>query len=189
MSCGTKTLVFTGAGLSVIGAVLVFALADPKPFFGLSPRGLGGVILVTGLLLLAAAGVRESLGPSTDKPDRTPRAQAFQAVAGLLAVLIGILAVAVIGVVTLSVLLTASTKSESAVAIATSAFGVISALVGAYLGVKIGTQQSGNLADEAQSARAEAATLQAWVPPENKERAARDVENSRPPRGSGRAGG
>jgi hypothetical protein len=64
------------------------------------------------------------------------------------------------------------------VAIVTGAFGVIGSVVGAYFGVKVGTDQSKPIADAAASANEAAAAAQArseaialHVAPENADRA------------------
>jgi len=76
--------------------------------------------------------------------------------------------VSTLAVVTL-VLLRNGNDAASTVSVATSAFGVISALVGAYLGIKIGTEQTQGIAQgaqrDAQAASARAGAMQTYVLP------------------------
>lgn len=74
----------------------------------------------------------------------------IKAIGGLIAVVSGITAVTVLAVITLTQL--DSTDKSSMVAIATSAFGVISAVVGAYLGIKITADHSANATADAKDA-------------------------------------
>ncbi len=87
---------------------------------------------------------------------------------GLIAVTVGIVSVSTLAVVTL-VLLRNGNDAASTVSVATSAFGVISALVGAYLGIKIGTEQTQGIAQgaqrDAQAASARAGAMQTYVLP------------------------
>jgi hypothetical protein len=59
----------------------------------------------------------------------------LKAVGGLIAVAIGVAAVTGLAIVTITRL--GSEEKDSMVAVTSSAFGIISALVGAYLGIKI----------------------------------------------------
>ena len=77
-----------------------------------------------------------------------PFAEAIRVVGGLIAVTIGIVAVVVIAVVALSV------GGQTAATIAGSAAGVIASIVGAYFGVKIGSDRT---KEAIQATRAESA--------------------------------
>jgi hypothetical protein len=68
-------------------------------------------------------------------------------VGGLLAVSVGVSSITVLAIVAM-LLVYEGAKPETIVPLASSAFGVISALVGAYLGIKIGTDQSKNLVEK-----------------------------------------
>lgn len=138
----------SGLVLAISGAALAFALQPGRP-----PNwtALGLIILVSGVAVLTALGAvaGRSLFPSqvevTGEDEKRcsgsrPAPQSDRALGGLLAVVSGILAVVIVGVVTLALLGNADTSST--VAVATSAFGVISTVVGAYLGVKIGAEQT-----------------------------------------------
>ncbi len=154
-----------GLTLALLGAVLAFALQPGRPA---DWTALGLIVLIAGLAALLVRGAVElssaastirsgQVGQSAEQEGakngsesrRAPRGD--RALSGLLAVVTGILAVVVLGVVTLA-LLRGGADNSSTVAIATSAFGVISAVVGAYLGVKIGAEQ-GQAANEAAGAQ------------------------------------
>ena len=113
---------------------------------------------------------------------------------GLIAVTVGIVLVFSLAVVTL-ILLRKGNDPASTVSIATSAFGVISALVGAFLGIKIGTEQTQGLAQgaqrDAQAANARAGALQTYVPAASKSDAVADADRAAAKAGeaSGRRGG
>ncbi len=86
-------------------------------------------------------------------------------VGGLVAVASGIAAILVIALATVLVLALNVSGSGAAIsAVATGSFGVIGSVVGAYLGVKIGTDQTSKLADSAAEAHAAAAVYAAHVP-------------------------
>lgn len=74
----------------------------------------------------------------------------LRAIGGLIAVVVGVLAVTCLAVFTLTRLDTEN--QESMVAITSSAFGIISALIGAYLGIKITADTSGRANDQARQA-------------------------------------
>jgi hypothetical protein len=76
--------------------------------------------------------------------------ESLKAIGGLIAVLFGILAVAVLSIVTITRL--EADDKDSMVAVTTSAFGIISAVVGAYLGIKISAETNAKATDEAKHA-------------------------------------
>ena len=76
--------------------------------------------------------------------------ESLKAIGGLIAVVVGILAVAVLSIVTITRL--GSSDTDSMVAVTTSAFGIISAVVGAYLGIKISAETNAKATDEAKHA-------------------------------------
>jgi Na+/melibiose symporter-like transporter len=78
--------------------------------------------------------------------------ESVRAITNLVAVLAGIIAVAVLTVVAVE-LLNGDEKSESAVAITTAAFGIISTVITAYLGIKA----TANAAGKSEEASHEAA--------------------------------
>jgi hypothetical protein len=71
-----------------------------------------------------------------------PSAASIRTVAGLVAVGFGVLAITVLAVATMA-FVDSGKDATTLIPLTTAAFGVISAVVGAYLGIKIGTDQSG----------------------------------------------
>jgi hypothetical protein len=105
-----------------------------------------------------AGGARSSGGSGNSGGNvRGRRAESVQMVGGLISVVVGVAAVTALATVT--ILVVNSGNSNTIIPLSTAAFGVISAIVGAYLGIKIGTDQSkelvGNLG-ESQEKLAEA---------------------------------
>jgi hypothetical protein len=158
---------------ALAGGVLAFALNDPNASAaGVKLESLGAVLLIAGGLALAAAGVLAFGGGAQAGGDGSSWSiDGLRTIGGLIAV-IG----AIVGVVALTVVTQArlgSDKADSIVAVATAAFGVISALVGAYLGIKVTADQSSEAQKQAQVAHAQlgAATAAAadLAPPEQKE--------------------
>lgn len=95
--------------------------------------------------------------PAENKPEETGKASfsdQVKAVGGLVAVAIGVGAVAVIALVAIF------KDSSNAGTIASAAGGVIATMVGAYFGVKVGTDQSKTAAD---NQKAEAAKAQVYA--------------------------
>ncbi len=64
----------------------------------------------------------------------------IRAIGGLIAVVVGVLSITAIAAIVI-LHISSGSKTEM-VAVATSAFGVVSTVVGAYLGVKIGADQA-----------------------------------------------
>jgi hypothetical protein len=128
--------IVTGA-LALVGAVLAFALADDgTSVAGVKLRSLGLILLVAGGLALAGlwlnsvqAGTGEG-GSGGGNQGTT----GIRAVSGLIAVVSGIVAVSILSGLALTRF--GSSDKASIVAVTTSAFGIISAVVGAYLGIK-----------------------------------------------------
>lgn len=117
-----------GFSFALVGAVMAFALKDSETaWLGVKLEPLGGVLLAIGALLILAAGV----GSLTGGDGVTP--EGIQHVGGLVAVVTGITAVTALAIVTAQLV----DNQQSAVAVTSSAFGMISAVVGAYLGIKI----------------------------------------------------
>ncbi len=132
-------MVGVGFLLALVGAILAFALKDSNAsVLGVSLRPLGGVFFGAGVLLLgwaAIASLRGNGGSGFAGSGGNP----VKEVGGLIAVVTGVTAVAALAVVTLTQL---EEKSSSIVAVSSSAFGVISAVIGAYLGIKISSDTS-----------------------------------------------
>ena len=77
------------------------------------------------------------------------KAEALKTIAGLLAVVIGLAALAVIACLGMGFV---KTDNPSVVSIASGAFGVIGTIVGAYFGVKVGTDNTKNALQGTQQA-------------------------------------
>lgn len=142
----------------------------------------GGILLVSGVVLLAAAafvapGFGRSRSSGAVDANRST-IEKLRAVAGLAAVGGGIAAVIVIGLVTVAQL---EGRSSEIVAIATAAFGVISALVGAYLGIRVTAEQSSQARQSAEIAHAKLGVASAAVgelEPEQGKRVKREMEDA-----------
>jgi hypothetical protein len=129
-----------GVAMALAGAVLAFALADRDAVqIGIRLRPLGAVLLGAGAVLLAAIWVAGMEG--SERSAGNGDANGIRAVGGLIAVVTGITAVTALSIVTLT-RLGGATNKDSIVAVSTSAFGIISAVTGAYLGIKISADQS-----------------------------------------------
>jgi hypothetical protein len=148
---GKQWVVTIGLGLALIGAVLIFALEDRSAsLLGVSLQPFGGVLFATGVLLAGgcAIGTLHHAGAG-NSPSATGEG-GIKAIGGLIAVVAGITAVAVLAVVTLTRL--PSADKSSMVAISSSAFGVISAVLGAYLGIKVTSDHAASVTAEAKDA-------------------------------------
>jgi hypothetical protein len=143
---GKWVLAGVAFGLAICGGILVFGLhpseASAGPF---DLQAVGGVILAAAVALLAAimiaVGVDASRSEGADAPGSASAGSGFRldheslrAITGLVAVVSAILAVGALTVVAINLL--GSDGEESTVAITTSAFGIVSAVVSAYLGIK-----------------------------------------------------
>jgi hypothetical protein len=177
----------SGAVLATVGAVLAFALEASDPAIAgirLEPLGVIVVVLGVGALVGGAldAAVRSSRG-STGEGNRhswLPTAEGFRTVAGLIAVVVGIVGVVALALVTLTAF--GPDADSSVVAIATSAFGVISAVIGAYLGIKTSAEQSTEMRKEAKAAQREAGAANAVVaqlPHDQRQEAEQAVQRAR----------
>jgi hypothetical protein len=89
--------------------------------------------------------------------------ESIRTIGGLVAVVAGIVAVAGLAIGTMA-FIDSSADSKSLIPLATSAFGVISAMVGAFVGIKIGTDQSKGFAKDASEAHAQVGALKTMVP-------------------------
>jgi hypothetical protein len=135
-----------GLSFGLVGAVLAFALEDSDAsVLGVSLQPLGGVLFATGVLLVGASAVA-SMG---DGDGGNGNATTVKSVGGLIAVVVGITAVSALTIVTLTQL---GDKSSSIVAVTSSAFGIISAVVGAYLGIKITAESTEKASDQVKAA-------------------------------------
>lgn len=95
-----------------------------------------------------------------DSKRTLPSADNIKTIGGLVAVAIGVLAITTLAIATMA-FIDSGKDATTLVPLSTAAFGVISTLVGAYLGIKIGTDQSKSLAQDASQAHANASQAQA----------------------------
>ncbi len=139
----TKWLLWSAVGFGVIGGVLVFALHPSESSAGpFNLQAVGGVLLAAAVLLAATAaivlGVRTSAeqGTRQTQTDGSPQLdnENLRAITGLVVVVAAVIAVGVLTIVAINLL--GGDDKESTVAITTSAFGIVSAMVSAYLGIK-----------------------------------------------------
>lgn len=129
-----------------VGAVLAFALKDSDAaVLGVRLQPLGGVLFAVGALTIAAATIG-SIGDGSGSA--AANAESIKSIGGLIALVVGITAVTALTIVTL----TRIDDKASAVAVTSSAFGIISAVVGAYLGIKISSDTAANADEEAKQA-------------------------------------
>jgi hypothetical protein len=143
---GTKYMMVGGFAFALVGAVLAFALAESDPsVLGVRLQPFGGVLFAVGVLLIAAAAF-SSMGGGGGATD----SNSIKTVGGLIAVVAGITAVGVLTVVTLTQL--GPDEHDSMVAVTSSAFGIISAVVGAYLGIKITADTADKASEQAKGA-------------------------------------
>jgi hypothetical protein len=158
--------------LLVLGAILAFALDEDDPaWLGVRLEPLGVIILALGILLIVGPTVRGALRALQGAS--LPTFEGLQPIAGLLAVLIGVVAVCVLAVVALARL---TGDAASTVAMGSAALGVISAVVGAYLGIKTSAEQGSEARRDAQEAQAQLGAAKAAVqrlPDQERERAER----------------
>jgi hypothetical protein len=96
-----------------------------------------------------------------DEPKVQSKAESLKTVAGLTAVAIGAVVVGVIAVIALL------KGGDQAAQIASSAGGIVATIVGAYFGVKVGTDQTKTAMDQTQKAadglKAESAAAQVFA--------------------------
>ena len=115
-----------------------------------------------------------------DLPPKKGRAEPFKMIAGLVAVTAGLFTLLVLG--SLAIVFVRGQAAQVAT-IASAAFGVVGTIVGAYFGVKAGSEQTQQVLDQAQGTlaalRHEAAKAQAFaahLPPGAAESAVSDAQ-------------
>lgn len=139
--------------LGGVGAIMAFTLeGGDRSIAIIRVRPLGVILLVMGGLFLLWGLVvwwqARRPAPATNGSNGSgARATAIKSIGGLVAVALGVGAVAALTIVALTVV--GGLDNSSVVAISTSAFGVISAVVGAFMGIKIGTDQTGQTVGQA----------------------------------------
>lgn len=116
--------------------------------------------------LTAAGDPGASRDPATEqmksraRPSESTWSEKVRTIGGLLAVGAGVLAVAIIAVFALS------KDTSTAATIASSSAGVIATIVGAYFGVKAGSDQSREASSNERAEAAKAQVYAAHLPPE-----------------------
>lgn len=142
-----------GAGFlfALVGAVLAFALEDgDASVLGVSLAPFGGVLFAAGALLIAGGAIASTRLDGNGGHGGGADTSSIKTIGGLLAVLAGITAVTALAIVTLAKL--GSENKESMIAVTSSAFGIISAVVGAYLGIKITADSTAKTSEETKKA-------------------------------------
>jgi hypothetical protein len=108
--------------------------------------------------------------------------EAIRVIGGLVAVSVGLLVVLAIAV---TALILAGKGSDALGTIASAAFGVVGTIVGAYFGVKVGTDGTSKAIDGMKEEASKAQAFAAHVPAENAAAAIAQAEKLiRPPSGS-----
>lgn len=118
----------------------------------------------------AAKTAKQAAEPRTFWQRLTPSAEGIKTIGGLVAVVVAVVLVTGLAI-TAMVLIDNKKDAQTMIPLVSAAFGVISALVGAFLGMKIGTDQSKTFAQDAQEAHAKLGAVQNFVPEEKKEKA------------------
>jgi hypothetical protein len=102
--------------------------------------------------------------------------EALKTIAGLLAVAIGLISLTIIALVGIGFV---KTDNPSVVAIATGSFGIIGTIVGAYFGVKVGTDITQKAIDGLIDEAAKATTFAAHLDPSRASQAIVDYHRLR----------
>jgi uncharacterized integral membrane protein len=126
---------------------------------------------------VAATDSRDDVTQQQQRNKLFPTANSVRSVGALIAVVVGIVAVTILAVFTMAYI-DSGKDANAMIPLATAAFGVISAVVGAYLGIKIGTDQSAGFAEEANRAHAKLGALQGFVPEGDKEAASKAADDA-----------
>jgi hypothetical protein len=87
-----------------------------------------------------------------------PSAESIRSVGGLVSVVTGVLAISILAIATMA-FVDSDRDANTLIPLTTAAFGVISAVVGAYLGIKIGTDQNKVLVADATDAHSKLLAL------------------------------
>jgi hypothetical protein len=150
----TSKWLLAGAGLAgLFGGFFTFAVNDDKASTGAVDLQAVGAVLLAAAVILAAG---MAVAATKSAKDGEISIEALRAVTGLVAVVAGIIAVAALTIVAVN-LLSGDKDSESTVAITTSAFGIVSTVITAYLGIKATANTSQKVAAAASEKVEEAA--------------------------------
>ncbi len=171
-----------GLALGGLGALFAFALKHDSgvlDFVRLRPFGL--VLLVIGALFLLWGFLewRFSHRPPERRQDGSAfsfRINEIRTIGGLVAVALGVGAVAALTIIAITTV--SSLDATSTVALSTSAFGVISAVVGAFIGIKIGTDQADKAAGATTTAATAVGAATAQLNDAQKEKVKKDVADA-----------
>ncbi len=167
-------------GVAVVGAILAFGVDDRSVVvLGLRVRSLGLIVLAGAALAALWATSRwlysRRVVPSAGTGGGN-RAEAVHSIGGLIAVAIGVGSVLV---TTIVVVTTAGLDPSSTVALATAAFGVISAVVGAFIGIKIGTDQTGKAVKDVRAAATMVAATTAQLTDQQRDAVQKNVADAK----------
>ncbi|HET8567159.1 MAG TPA: hypothetical protein VFL77_11870 [Solirubrobacterales bacterium] len=143
MNRNSKYLLSVAFLLAFFGAILTFALHDEGATrLGVNLQDLGGVLLGAAALLAAGTAIA-AVEPTSGSQVSTNN---LRAITGLVAVVAGVAAVAALTVVSVTIL--GGTNKDSVVAITSSAFGIVSAVVTAFLGIKVTAEASAKVTEQ-----------------------------------------
>lgn len=102
----------------------------------------------------------QPIPPRNDGDPESPFPERIKVIGGLVAVGIGVIAVATVAIVACAL------DSEDAATIASAAGGVIATIVGAYFGVKAGTDRAKAAGDDTKAEAAKAQVYALYLPPD-----------------------
>jgi hypothetical protein len=150
---GLPIVAGTGVVLCAVGAILAFTLKSDPAWGEVELDALGLVTLVLGAVLLSATALafvgvapgRPATNGNNTSGSGSSSEGPIRALGSLLGVVVAITAVTVIGLVTITKFAGTDADKDSIVAIATSAFGVVSAIVAAFLGIKVTADQGAQI--------------------------------------------
>jgi hypothetical protein len=108
--------------------------------------------------------------PTTEQNEPSSWSDSIKPIGGLVAVGIGVFAVLTIAIVALAI------GGQQAATIASSTGGVIASLVGAFFGVKVGTDQTKTAAEGERKQAAKAAVYAAHLPVDEADRVVKLAE-------------
>jgi hypothetical protein len=126
--------------------------------------------------MTAAAGsgsppIRPDAAPTTEQPAVSGGAERLKIIGGLVALGSGLLAIVLVVIVALIV-----EPDTAGGSIATSAIGVVGSIVGAYFGIKIGTDGTNTAITAQQKEATKAQVLALHTPPEKAETVLKDIQ-------------
>ena len=150
----TEKLLYLALGAGLIGGALVFALDDGSSIGPFNGQPLGGVLLALAAALLIAAvisvvkPIANQDGSAGNHSGQRVSEEALRTLTGLVAVVAGIIAVGALAIITVELVgVGKDGNTEATVAITTAAFGIVSTVITAYLGIKA----TANALDKAQN--------------------------------------